>query len=98
MHAKNSPIVFQAPEHAREKIEQEVAAGRMAGPFDHPPTSPFHVSPISLRPKKNGGYRLIHNLSYPYDENSINSYIQDGEKRVKYATIGDAIKKIYLLT
>ena len=53
------------PELIRNKIEAEVKAGRMAGPFKSPPFSPFHVSPISLREKSvPNTYRLIHNLSY----------------------------------
>jgi hypothetical protein len=49
----------------REKIFKEIDLGRVAGPFDYPPMPTFRVSPIFLVRKKNGDFRLIHNLSYP---------------------------------
>lgn len=37
--------------------------GRMAGPFDKNPFPTFRVSTVSLLPKKDGNFRLIHHLS-----------------------------------
>ena len=94
----NSASVNLAPQKITEKLSSEILAGRLAGPFDSPPFSPFHVSPISLRPKKNPGeYRLIHDLSYPYDETSINFNIPPDKRHVKYSSVGEAINKIMQL-
>ena len=42
----------------KEKIKQEVDAGRVVGPFDNPP--------LGLIPKKTlGDFRIIQHLSYP---------------------------------
>ena len=79
---KNSKSLDKDIDYAREKIAKEVKAGRMAGPYDFPPLRNFHVSPIGLREKKTGGYRLIHNLSYPYDDSSVNAGIPEVDKKV----------------
>ena len=58
-----------------------------------PPFHPFHTSPLNIREKKTPGrYRLIHDLSFPYNDNSINHNIPDNSKKVKYATVNDAIE------
>lgn len=48
-----------------QKIEAELKAGRIAGPFNSPTFSNFRLSPLDLVPKKErNSYRMIHNLSY----------------------------------
>ena len=50
---------------------------------------------MGIREKKTPGeYRVIHNLSYPYDETSVNAAIPREHATVQYATISDAIKHI----
>ncbi|VDH94982.1 Hypothetical predicted protein [Mytilus galloprovincialis] len=66
----------------REKINKEITLGRMAGPFDHPPLPTLRISPIFLAEKKNGDYRLIHNLSYPLHDS------------VQYSGIDDAVRLV----
>lgn len=56
------------------------------------------ISPLSLRPKSNGqSWRLLHDLSYPYDDTSVNSSIPKKNKEVKYSSIQDAIAIIQQL-
>jgi len=63
------------PELIRSKINKEVDAGRVAGPFSQRPLPNLIVSPIGLVPKKTPGeYRMIHHLSYPTGE-SVNDFI-----------------------
>ena len=82
----------------KQKLEAELGAGRMAGPFTTPPFSPFQVSPLGVREKKTKGkYRLIHDLSYPYDGTSVNANIPQQQKTVKYSTVGSAIRKLLQL-
>ena len=75
-------------------LEKEVQAGRIAGPFSQKPFETFQISPIKVIPKKSEGYRLLHNLSYPYDETSVNAGIPDKSSTVSYASIQDAIDLI----
>ena len=84
----------QQPTIVQEKIEAEIAAGRVLGPFKEPPFSNLVLSPIGLVEKKSPGeYRLIHHLSYP-DNKSINDGIPDEAASVQYTTVDDAITVI----
>lgn len=48
------------------KIEKEVLASDLSGPFEMPSLSPFRVSPPGVIPKKTPSeFRLIHHLPYP---------------------------------
>ena len=76
-----------------QKINDEVALGRIEGPFDQPPLNNFHCSPLFLLPKKNGGHRLIHNLSAPKNH-SINDGIPQEKSTVKYQNISHAIDMV----
>ena len=67
---------MQNEELAKEKLEQEIALGRMAGPFPYKSISNLRCSPIGLVPKKTGGFRLITHLSYPAGS-SVNDGIDD---------------------
>jgi hypothetical protein len=91
----NDQSVSEHLEVAKEKVASEVKAGRMKGPFSAPPFKIFHVSPIKMREKSTAGkFRLIHNLSWPYDDTSINGNIPDTAKKVKYSSIHKAIQLI----
>ena len=83
------------PEVVSEKIRKEVQAGRIAGPFDTKPFHNFHSSPLGLVPKKNGDFRLIHNLSYtenPSVSPSVNEGIPRELATVQYAGVDDAVR------
>ena len=76
------------------KIEKELLAGRLSGPFEMPPLSPFRVSPLGCIPKKTPGeFGLIHHLSYPKGS-SVNDGTSPEFSSVRYATIADAIRHI----
>lgn len=57
-----------------EQLLKDVAAGKKAGPYLHPPFPFFSVSPIGAVPKGDG-VRVIHNLSHPWGGNSVNEHI-----------------------
>ena len=87
------------PVHLRpvlqKKLQKELDAGRILGPFDEPPFPNLRVSPIKVAPKKTPGeYRFIHNLSYPYDEEAVNTSIPRYKVSVQYSTVDDAIAHI----
>ena len=95
MVCKNSQLANQHPVAIDQKLSQEISLGRIAGPFEHPPYPNFKCSPLSLREKSvPGTYRLLHNLSYPYDSTSVNGGIPQQYKTVRYATVQTAITKI----
>lgn len=53
-------------------LASEVALGRMAGPFDSPPSPFFRTSPLGTVPKSDGRIRVIHDLSWPRSGGSVN--------------------------
>ena len=93
--SSNSISAINNPKAVDEKILKESKLGRLSGPFEHKPFKNFKCSPLALREKQNTGkYRLLHNLSFPYDENSVNFNISKDDSTVSYATIKDAISYI----
>mgnify|MGYP001553745544 CR=1 FL=1 len=91
--APNSSSIKESPQAIAENIATELAANRIAGPFDDPPFPCYRSSPIALVPKKDTDkFRTIHNLSYPYKSGSVNAGISRDDSTVQYATFSDAIK------
>ena len=90
----NGPISFDSQNlkstFKSRKIESEIIAGRIVGPFDTRPISNLRCSPIGLIPKKDGGIRLITHLSYP-PANSVNDFIDVHYTSVKYSSAVNAI-------
>ena len=76
----------------KDKLQKEIALGRIVGPFDTPPFPNFRCSPVGLVPKKTPGeYRMIHHLLAPRNY-SVNSQIHPNYKcSVVYTTFDDAI-------
>jgi len=92
----NDSSVLEFPLQMQEKLQKELDLGRMKGPFDEPPFEHFHISPLKLREKGvTGKYRLLHNLSWPYDGiSSVNTGIDQDSKSVKYSSVTIAIALI----
>ncbi|MEW8547777.1 MAG: reverse transcriptase domain-containing protein, partial [Candidatus Thiodiazotropha sp.] len=91
--SKNLKSVLQNEDLAKEKLDQEIALGRMAGPFPYKPISNLRCSPIGLVPKKTGGFRLITHLSYPAGF-SVNDGIDDAFASVRYSNFDNAVAMI----
>ena len=92
--ASNLISAQQNPEIVSDKLSKELAAGRLAGPFDCPPFPKFRVSPLGVVPKKAlGEYRLIHHLSFPRGD-SVNDGIAQEHASVQYARVDDAVAMI----
>ncbi len=98
IRSSNSKSANENPEEVDKKLTEEINLGRVAGPFDEPPFKDFKCCPLSLREKSTPGkFRLLHNLSYPYDETSVNGGIPQENKTVSYASIQTAVKVINTL-
>lgn len=79
---------------AKQKIQQEIALGRIAGPFPSIPLEGFVSSPLGIVPKDTPGkFRLIHHLSFP-EGDSVNEGIPEIDRSVKYTRVSDAIQTI----
>lgn len=89
--SKNLKSALMRPEITQQKIDKEVAEGRVAGPFPFPPFPNLRISYLGLVEKKNGSdFRLIHHLSYPKNE-SVNDFIDPKLCYVKYASFDEAV-------
>ena len=90
---ENSAVAHSNPQATTKLINKEIKKGHMLGPFDSPPVEGMVFSPIHLVKKagSEGKFRLIHNLSFPYDQHSINSCIPPENASVKYKYIDDLI-------
>ena len=78
----------------RQKIETEVAAGRVAGPFDSRPLQTLRISPLGLVPKHDPGqFRLVHHLSYPSGD-SVNDFINPELCSVQYTSFDEAVHMV----
>ena len=75
-------------------VSDEVALKHILGPYDNCPLPGLICSPLNLVPKAGnpGKYRLIHNLAFPYNEDSVNANIPDHEAKVEYQKFDVAIK------
>jgi hypothetical protein len=92
--ARNLRSALDNPKAVDSKLNKELEAGRLAGPFISPPLKYFRVSPLGMVPKKQpGDFRMIHHLSFP-NGTSVNDGIPDIETSVRYATVDDAIRLI----
>lgn len=95
LSSHNSKSVSEKPIIMAEKINHELSLGRIEGPFYSAPFPNFKSSPLALREKKNSGkFRLLHNLSFPYDERSVNFNIPEKFSTVNYASFSSAVKII----
>ena len=92
--ATNLKSANKRPDVVRQKIQSEIDAGRVAGPFDQHPIPTLRVSPLGLVPKKEQGeFRLIHHLSYP-PGNSLNDFIDPKLCSVQYTSFDEAIHMV----
>ena len=95
LRSKNSLSASLNVDIVLNKVNEEIKLGRIQGPFTEPPFVNFICSPLALREKSTKGkYRLLHNLSFPYDERSVNFNIPDSKSKVTYSTLSDAFKII----
>lgn len=91
IESKNLNSALTRPEIIDQKIQKEISAGRVQGPFENKPFSNLQCSPLGLVEKKEPGeFRMIHHLSYPENQ-SINDGIPPDESFVQYSSISDAI-------
>lgn len=84
LSARNNPVAVTAA------IQKELQRGHTSGPFDNPPYSLLHLSPLGAVPKKDDTHRIILDLSSPRGS-AINEGISADEYSVKYSTFDDAV-------
>lgn len=87
----NSISVNSNIDVAYEKVMAEVKLGRIEGPVSSLPDF-LKCSPLALREKSTPGkFRLLHDLSYPYNDTSVNANIPKYNSQLQYACLDDAL-------
>lgn len=81
------------PKVVKEKIYKEIALGRIAGPFNYEPLGNLRLSTIGVVAKKDGGWRLIHHLSYPINY-SVNDFIDVEACSVHYTSFDEVLDMV----
>ena len=89
---RNLCEVVRNPEATLALINKEVAMGHMLVPFDEQLFEDMVFSPINIVLKAGTKkYRLIHDLAYPYNCESVNSCIPEENSSVQYHHIDEVI-------
>ena len=70
--------------------------GQTWGPFHTPPFPHVQVSGLGVVPKKNGKFRVIHDISSPHG-NSVNDAIPPGVFSLQYESVDTAVNTIMKL-
>lgn len=89
-HPHNSAL--NAPEILLADLAKQQLHSRLRR-LDDQPTPPFISSPLGLVPKHDGGWRRIHDLSFPAGE-SVNDGIPPAYGAVEYTTVDEAFQAI----
>jgi hypothetical protein len=82
-------------------IRTELSYGRYTGPFSKSKLEqligPFRTSPLGVVPKSDNDFRLIQDLSFPYNDplhNSVNSEIDIERFRCDWGTFQQAVSLV----
>ena len=70
----NCPSAVQHPSVIIEYLAKEVSLGRLFGPTPVPVLDSLQINRFGVIPKKDGGWRLILDLSFPFGH-SVNDWI-----------------------
>lgn len=92
---KNKASAYQHPEIVDAYLANEVALGRVAGPFHSPPLPNLHINSFGVIPKKGqpNKWRLILDMSSPLGS-SVNEGINPNDYPLQYIRVDDIIKMV----
>ena len=87
---RNHSSVSEHQAFVKNKIISDIKLGRVKGPYLQPPFSNFVSSPLGVVPKKSANsFRIIHDLSFPKNSQSVNSTIPYENSTVTLETFDD---------
>ena len=89
----NCPSALKHASVIDNYLAKEVSLGRVFWPTSISPTNNLQVNRFGMIPKKDGGRRLILDLSFPFGH-SVNDGINKDEFTLTYSKVSDAISLI----
>jgi len=92
---KNNASAYQHPQIVDAYLANEVALGRVAGPFHSPPLPNLHINSFGVIPKKGqpNKWCLILDMSSPLGS-SVNEGINPNDYPLQYIRVDDTIKMV----
>ena len=92
---QSHPSAAMAPHILTADIEKQLNHGRLTV-LQAPPARRYICSPLGLVPKHDGGFRRIHDLSYP-KKKSVNDHIPGVYGALEYTSFDEAIAAVLLI-
>lgn len=89
---KNHPSALDAPDILTADLQKQLQHDRLTK-VDIDLESKFVCSPLGLVPKHDGGWRRIHDLSFPYG-NAVNDGIPSDWGSLEYTTFDEAVNAL----
>lgn len=89
---KSHPSALEAPQILTQDLQKQRAHDPITK-LDDVPEPPFISSPLGLVPKHDGGWRRIHDLSYPHGQ-SVNDGIPQEHGSLEYVTFDDGVNAL----
>ena len=89
----NAATARTSSEALSSSIAQEISLFHSVGPFPSPPFPNMVISSLGVRPKKNGKFRIIMDLSRPFFY-SVNDYIDRDCYSMQYCRVDDAVNHL----
>ena len=86
------PSAASAPHILTKDLQKQQLHDRLIR-LPYRPTVHYICSPLGLVPKHNGGWRRIHDLSFPV-KHSVNHYIDEAWGQLEYVTFDEAVDAI----
>ncbi|XP_055350097.1 uncharacterized protein LOC129596778 [Paramacrobiotus metropolitanus] len=83
-------------QHLQNQIDTEVSLLHSVGPFITPPFSTFVINSLGVRPKPDGKYRILMDMSRPTGE-SVNDYINKDDYSLTFCSVDDAVRLLLQL-
>ena len=91
--APNHLSALRSIQSVSSYLESRCVSDQTAGPFTEPPFNDMPISGLGIIPKKNGKFRVIHDLSAP-DGLSVNDAIPIEQFSLQYGSLDTAIAAI----
>ncbi|XP_055357392.1 uncharacterized protein LOC129602410 [Paramacrobiotus metropolitanus] len=83
-------------DHLQSQINTEISLLHSVGPFTSPPFPVFIVNSLGVRPKPDGKFRILMDMSRPAGE-SVNDYISKDDYSLAFCTVDDAVRMLITL-
>ncbi|XP_055354770.1 uncharacterized protein LOC129600309 [Paramacrobiotus metropolitanus] len=90
MRTPNAASARIYAKHLQSQIDAEVSLTHSVGPFSSPPFPTFVINSLGVRPKPDGKFRILMDMSRPTGH-SVNDYISKEDYSLAFCNVDDAV-------